>query len=62
VRPQRAFYHPNLKEFLLRYDEVRNTPSPEETVLEFLESTYDAAANLAKWDRQALERAPEPAA
>ena len=62
VSPQAAFYHPNLKEFLLMYDDVRTAQSPEQTLLEFLESTYDAGANLAKWDRQALERAPEPAA
>ena len=62
VRPRAAFYHPNLKEFLLMYDEVRATPSPSQTLLEFLESTYEAGANLAKWDRQGLERAPEPAA
>lgn len=62
VRPPAAFYHPNLKEFLLMYDEVRATPSPSQTLLEFLESTYEAGANLAKWDRQGLERAPEPAA
>lgn len=62
VRPRAAFYHPNLKEFLLMYDEVRATPSPSQTLLEFLESTYEAGANLGKWDRQGLERAPEPAA
>lgn len=62
VRPRAAFYHPNLKEFLLMYDEVRATPSPSHTLLEFLESTYEAGANLGKWDRLSLERAPEPAA
>ena len=62
VSPQKAFYQPNLKEFLLMYDDVRNTPSPEQTLLEFLESTYDMGADLGKWDRLALERAPEPAA
>src|SRR5579864_60257 len=62
VRPQASFYHSNLKEFLLMYDAVRATPSPSSTLLEFLESTYEAGATLGKWDRQALERAPEPAA
>lgn len=59
VRPQPAFYHPNLKEFLLMYDDVRKTPSPDKMILDFLESTYEAGANLGKWDRDALERAPE---
>ena len=62
VRPRAAFYHPNLKEFLLMYDEVRATPSPSQTLLEFLESTYEAGARLGKWDRQALERTPESVA
>jgi len=61
VSPQAAFYHPNLKEFLLMYDVVRSAASPSKTLLEFLQSTYDAGANLGKWDRQALERSPEPA-
>lgn len=61
VRPQAAFYHPNLKEFLLMYDDVRSAKSPSKTLLQFLESTYEAGANLGKWDREALERAPEPA-
>src|SRR5579872_147958 len=61
VRPQAAFYHPNLKEFLLMYDAVRGAASPSNTLLEFLESTYEAGADLGKWDRQALERPLEPA-
>jgi hypothetical protein len=61
VGPQAAFYHPNLKEFLLMYDVVRGTASPSTTLLEFLQSTYEAGANLGKWDRSALERSPEPA-
>jgi hypothetical protein len=59
VHPSGAFYHPNLKEFLLMYDAVRTAPSPSNTLLEFLQSTYEAGANLGKWDRQALERSPE---
>jgi hypothetical protein len=59
VSPKAAFYHPNLKEYLLMYDEVRTTASPEKTLLEFLESAYEAGANLGKWDRGALERTPE---
>lgn len=61
VRPEAAFYHQNLKEFVLMYDDVRRTPSPSKTLLDFLESTYEAGANLGKWDRASLERSPEPA-
>jgi hypothetical protein len=60
VRPNKAFYHPQMKEFFLMYDDVRTQPSPRTAVLEFLESTYEAGANLAKWDRSALERVPKP--
>jgi len=56
VRPQAAFYHPQMKEFLLMYDDVRLDPSPRSALLEFLQSTYEAGANLAKWDRAELER------
>ena len=57
VRPAKAYYHPQMKEFLLMYDDVRTAASPREALLEFLQSTYEAAANLAKWDRKDLERA-----
>jgi hypothetical protein len=57
VRPQAAFYHPQMKEFLLMYDDVRAAASPKAALMEFLQSTYDAAADLGKWDRKALERA-----
>jgi hypothetical protein len=56
VGPTQAFYHPQLKEFLLMYDDVRQSPSPRSALLEFLQSTYDAGANLGKWDRKELER------
>jgi len=56
VRPRKAFYHPQMKEFFLMYDDVRLDPSPRSAVLEFLQSTYEAGANLAKWDRAELER------
>jgi len=58
VSPPAAFYDPNLGEFILPYDAVRETPHPRQLLLEFLESTYAAAADLAKWDRALLERAP----
>jgi Family of unknown function (DUF5996) len=56
VRPEAAFYHPQMKEFLLMYDDVRAAASPKTALMEFLQSTYDAAADGGKWDRKALER------
>jgi hypothetical protein len=56
VLPKAAYYNPDLKNFLLLYDDLRAAPSPRATLMEFLQSTYDAAANLGKWDRSALER------
>jgi hypothetical protein len=56
VRPDAARYDTTLREFLLPYDAVRQSSSPDDTLLEFLQSTYDAAADLAHWDRAALER------
>jgi hypothetical protein len=48
-------YEPALGEYVLPYDAVRGASSPEDTLLEFLQSTYEAAANLGRWDRSALE-------
>jgi hypothetical protein len=56
VKPAAAFYHPGMKEFLLMYDDVRRAASPREALLGFLQSTYEAGANLGKWDRKELER------
>jgi len=56
VRPADAFYHSGLKEFLLMYDAVRNSQSPRARLMDFLQSTYEAGANLAHWDRKSLER------
>ena len=56
IRPAGAFYHPGLREFLLMYDDVRGASSPKAALLDFLQSTYEAGANLAKWERQELER------
>ncbi len=58
VRPAQAFYQAQLGEFLLPYEAVRTATDPRETLLEFLRSTYEAGANLGKWDREALERRP----
>jgi hypothetical protein len=55
TRPASAFYSPDLREFILPYDEVRNARSPEDTLLDFLQTTYEAAAELAHWDRASLE-------
>jgi hypothetical protein len=56
VQPAAAFYHPQMKEFLLMYDDVRLAPSPRQALLSFLQSTYEAGANLAHWDRKELDR------
>jgi hypothetical protein len=56
VRPDAARYDAGLGEFLLAYDDVRAAQSPSGALLEFCQSTYDAAADLGKWDRQSLER------
>jgi uncharacterized protein DUF5996 len=56
IRPAAAFYSPEFSIFLLRYDDVRRTPDPRAVVLEFLQSTYEAAATLGGWDRENLER------
>jgi hypothetical protein len=56
VRPPQAFYRAELREFVLAYDVVRTAESPDVVLLDFLQSAYDAAADLAKWDRAALER------
>lgn len=56
VRPAAAHWHKDLSEFILMYDDVRRSDSPKAALMSFLESTYDAAARLANWDRAALER------
>src|SRR6185312_14491594 len=57
VRPAAAYYHQQMGEFVLPYEAVRTAPDPEAAILDFLQSTYEAAANTAGWDRKALERA-----
>jgi hypothetical protein len=56
IGPAAAYYHPQMKEFLLMYDDVRAADSPKDALMKFLQTTYEAAANLAKWDRKNLER------
>jgi len=58
VRPDAAFFSEALGEFILPYDAMRTAVKPEQALLEFLQSTYEAAANSGKWDRAALECAP----
>lgn len=59
AEPSEAFYSQGLGEFLLPYDAVRTATSPDQTLLAFLQSTYEAAAIHGKWDRRALERPAE---
>ena len=56
IQPDGAAWSSELGEFLLPYDEVRRADSPDEVLLDFLQSTYVAAADLGSWDRAALER------
>jgi len=56
IRPDAAFYSKDLGEFILMYDDVRKSESPKQFLLDFLQSTYDVGADLAKWDRESLER------
>ena len=56
VRPDGAFYSPDLREFILPYARVRESAKPDDALSDFLQSTYEAAADLGKWDRAALER------
>ena len=56
VRPDAAFYDTQLGEFLLMYDDVRQSESPTTALLDFCQSTYSAAATHGGWDRHALER------
>lgn len=56
VKPEKAFYSHEMNEFILMYEDVRNSDSPKETLMSFLNSTYDASANLANWQRSKLER------
>lgn len=58
VRPGAAYFHRELGEFILPYEAVRTADSPEAEIRAFVESTYEQAADLAKWDRAALERLP----
>lgn len=56
IKPAQAYYHPELREFILPYDAVQEADDPDSVLLDFLRSTYEAAADLARWDRKALEQ------
>jgi hypothetical protein len=60
IRPKEASYHPVMREWILPYEAVRRSPSPDALVRDFLESTYETAAGLGGWDRPALERGAAP--
>jgi hypothetical protein len=59
VNPPAAFYHSKLNEFILMYDDMRRAPSPCAALLDFCQSTYEAGAQLADWDRQSLEKSAQ---
>ncbi|HMG38310.1 MAG TPA: DUF5996 family protein, partial [Nitrososphaeraceae archaeon] len=56
IQPSEAFYHKEMREYLLPYDVVRTSTSPDDILLSFLQSTYEAAATSGNWDRSTLER------
>ncbi|NEU07920.1 hypothetical protein GZH53_06310 [Flavihumibacter sp. R14] len=56
ILPEEAYYHPDLGEFILPYSVVQEAEDPSSKLLEFLRSTYEAAADLAGWDRSTLEK------
>lgn len=56
ILPAETFYSSEMKEFFLLYDDVRKSGSPEKALMDFCQTTYEAGANLASWDRAALER------
>jgi len=60
LRPRSAFYAREMGEFVLPYDEFRQAGAPDEMLLDFLHSTYEAAATLARWQRADLERPAQP--
>src|SRR3954471_8925371 len=60
VGPAAAYYHRELNEFILPYDAVRQADSPDRAIAEFIQTTYEQAATLGKWDRPALERTDLP--
>jgi hypothetical protein len=58
IRPAGTYYSREIANFILPYDTARSSPSPDAAVLEFCQTAYDSAADLAGWDRAALDRPP----
>jgi hypothetical protein len=56
LRPAEAHYDEQLQEYVVPYDAIRNAPSPDDALTAFLDSTYEASAELGHWDREALDR------
>lgn len=56
IRPGSAFYSQEMSEFLLMYDDIRQSDAPDDLLMEFCRSTYEAGANLGGWNREELER------
>ena len=56
IQPASAYYHPEMHEWILPYESVRTAKAPERELMDFFQSTYEAAADRGKWDRSALER------
>jgi hypothetical protein len=56
IQPDAAYFHPELAEFILPYDQVRHAADPDRQILDFFRSTYETGANLAGWDRPGLEQ------
>ncbi len=55
VKPQAAFYSKEMGEFLLKYEDIRQSENPDQAILDFMQSTYEAGADLTNWDRKNLE-------
>lgn len=60
LRPEEAYYHDGLSEFVLPYDAVRMASDPDGVLMNFLQSTYEAAADLSRWNRAELEWGEPP--
>ncbi|CAN5283973.1 DUF5996 family protein [soil metagenome] len=55
VQPETAFYSDEMGEYLLKYEDVRQSENPDKMILDFMQTTYEAGANLANWNRKNLE-------
>jgi hypothetical protein len=58
IKPEEAYFNKNMGEFLLPYDAARKSENPGKMVLDFFRSTYEAAADLGKWDKKSIEYKP----